>query len=52
MIYFDTDGADLQCGRDALAISLSLFMQHDADELHSRLGAIKAQGTPELLSTK
>lgn len=39
-----TDGADLQCGRDALAIPLSLFMQHDADEYYmARLGAIRSR---------
>ncbi|TGO22728.1 hypothetical protein BPAE_0157g00150 [Botrytis paeoniae] len=43
-----TDGADLQCGRHALAISLSLFMQHDADELIGKNGAIKAQEISEL----
>ncbi|THV45768.1 hypothetical protein BGAL_0452g00040 [Botrytis galanthina] len=39
-----TDGADLQCGRDALAIPLSLFMQYDADEYYmARLGAIRSR---------
>ncbi|TEY45982.1 hypothetical protein BOTCAL_0324g00010 [Botryotinia calthae] len=47
-----TDGVDLQCGRVALAIPLSLFMQHDADELNGKNGAIKVQETSELLLTE